>query len=318
MCFAQEGWNSLELQCKDDLHDVFLLNDSVGWAYSYGTGLVLKTNNSGSTWKIICHLDSVFYEQIQFVSPEVGWLCGGDGQLRKSTDGGCTWLKVTIPRPTDVDLALLYAMYFKNESNGFLAGGYLKYRESEGRKYVDWDKGSYFIFQTTDAGKSWSQIVSPLSTLLFNFQFPNDSIGFVSGNNVIYRTSDCGKKWQVSFLDTNKIIGGIRAMYFVDAQKGYAASWNGYFLRTTDGGFHWETTNISKNHLRSMCFANKTIGYIVGNADETSSPMYMTQDSGKTWESILHGYPDLHRIRKSDTILWACGKNGTIIKKHLE
>jgi photosystem II stability/assembly factor-like uncharacterized protein len=314
---AEEGWHSMVLPSRDDLHDVFFLDDSIGWSLSYGTGLIFKTTNSGATWKIISRLDSAFYEQIQFVSREVGWLCGGDGELRKSTDGGYTWARVSIPRPPNVDLALLYAMHFRNESNGFLSGGYLNFKESKGHKYMDWENGSYFVLQTTDAGNSWSRIEFSPATMLFDFQFPNDSVCFASGNSIIYRSSDHGENWQVSFLDTNKIISNIRSMYFLDSQNGCAASWNGCFLRTTDGGDHWTTKYISKGPLRSLCFVNETVGYIVGNADETGSSMHMTQDSGKTWKPVFRNQVDLHRIRRSSTILWACGKGGTVMRNNL-
>lgn len=307
----------MESECRDDLHDVFFLNDSIGWSYSYGTGLVLKTSNSGAVWKVVCRLDSVYYEQIQFVSPDVGWLCGGDGQLRRSHDGGYTWARVPVPRPPGVDLTLLYGMYFRNETDGLLAGGSLTYGGSEGHKYIDWDKGSYFILRTTDAGISWSPVAFPPATMLFAFQFFGDSSGFASGNNAIYRTSDLGKNWRVSFMDTLRLVGNIRAMYFVDSQRGYAASWNGYFLSTTDGGADWTATCIAKSHLRSVCFADAAAGYVVGNADETGHPMLMTRDSGKTWTPVLQGYGDLHRIRRTGMILWACGKNGTILKNPL-
>jgi photosystem II stability/assembly factor-like uncharacterized protein len=277
----------------------------------------MKTTNGGVQWDKLFQLDSVFYEQIQFVTPKIGWICGGHGEVLKSIDGGLTWNKMSIPHPNpNVDLTLIYAMFFKNENDGFVGGGHLNYIIKNAKKYVNWDDGQYFILHTTDGGISWENIVRSPPVMLLTFQFLNDSIGFVSGDNSIYKTYDGGNSWQILFMDSTKSIGGIRGLWFMNFEHGYAASWNGYVLKTIDGGHTWERRRITKSPLRSMCFINDTIGYIVGNEGDTKTPIYVTKD-GEDWQTFMTGLPDLHRIRRSDTFIWVCGKKGVILKGRL-
>lgn len=314
---SQDIPQKLESPTRDNLHDIFFINDSVGWAYSYGTGLLLKTSNGGSQWLKLCQLDSVFYEQIQFVTPKIGYICGGLGEVLKSTDGGLTWNKMSIPHPNpNVDMTLIYAMFFKNENDGFIGGGHLNYLRKNGKKYVNWEDGQYFIIHTTDGGISWENIDRSPPVMLYTFQFLNDSIGFVSGDNSIYKTSDGGKNWQILFMDSTESIGGIRGLWFMNSEHGYAASWNGYVLKTIDGGRTWGRKHITRSPLRSMCFVNETVGYVVGNAGETMSPIFITND-GVNWKTVMTNYSDLHRIQKSSTFIWICGKEGAILKSKI-
>lgn len=78
----------------------------------------------------------------------------------------------------------------------------------------------------------------------------------------------------------------LNAVYFIDANTGYAVGDAGIILKTDDAGASW-TTKISgtNNHLQSVYFANVNIGYVVGY----NGTILKTIDSGNNWTSLNCG-----------------------------
>lgn len=73
------------------------LNAREGWALQEG-GKLVATVNGGVSWRLIA-TSQLFAkaENIQFVTPENGWLAG-PGFLQTTTDGGVTW-KPLVSKP---------------------------------------------------------------------------------------------------------------------------------------------------------------------------------------------------------------------------
>ena len=49
--FGHNDWQRVSSQVHDGLHDVFFLNDSLGWAHTYGTSSVIYTCDAGKRFK---------------------------------------------------------------------------------------------------------------------------------------------------------------------------------------------------------------------------------------------------------------------------
>jgi photosystem II stability/assembly factor-like uncharacterized protein len=79
----------------------------------------------------------------------------------------------------------------------------------------------------------------------------------------------------------------IHAVYFLDNDTGYAASWGGKIYNTTDGGVTWvEQLYDNQAGFNDLFFYNSEVGYAVGY----NSKIYKTINGGLTWTE-LSGVP---------------------------
>ena len=79
-------------------------------------------------WKIIKQTDSIYLEQIQFINPELGWICGENGKVLQTKDCGRTWSYLSI-KVNNGNL-LLYGMCFIDDSTGYVSGAVLNENKS--------------------------------------------------------------------------------------------------------------------------------------------------------------------------------------------
>lgn len=301
------AWKILGSPVKDDIHDVFFLNDEIGWAYTYGTGIILKTVDGGENWQIIARLDPVYFEQIHFLDARIGWICGEQGKVLKSEDGGKTWLDRSLILPDSN--ALLYSQWFFSPDIG-LVGGTLRYQGGT---------TEFCLFKTNDGGLSWLKMRNNPQVHLTQIVFVNARVGYAAGGNRIFETRDAGESWyQVSESQLSNKREGFRGLYFLNENVGYAVGASGEVVSTRDGGNNWEEKKITANRLRSVVFVSDSEGYIVGDQNNEEGVLYETKNGGKTWKAIQCEYPDLHRIIKSNNYIWAVGKEGTILRKKSE
>jgi len=322
---AQPQWQKQNPPTKDDLHDVYFLNDYMGWVYTYGTGQLIHTSNGGKTWQVQAQLDSLYFEQIQFVDKNHGWLCGERGFVYKTKNGGKHWIDVSPAFKERIIesfswsskdkpkgwYVLFYAMHFFNTEKGFIAGGKFQPSGKNGTQNMQ-----FLFLQTENGGKSWIQNDQAPATFLYNTFFLNPSLGYASGDRYIYRTTDKGKTWISVYEDESPKKSQIRGLYFLNSQVGFAVSFSGKFIKTTDGAKTWTELKITENQLRGVLFINENNGFIVGDSNKEKGVLHQTSDGGKTWQTVNENYPDLHRIRPSDNKIWIVGKNGTVLVRN--
>ena len=68
---------------------------------------------------------------VSFIDSQNGWICGGDGLVLHTTDGGNVWLENLVPTPNN-----LTAIKFLSDTNG-------------------WVVGQNVLLKTTDNGSNW-------------------------------------------------------------------------------------------------------------------------------------------------------------------
>lgn len=324
LALAQPEWEKQGAPTTDHLHDVFFLNDSLGWTYSYGTGLVLNTSNGGESWEIQHQLDSLYFEQIQFLDKNNGWLSGERGFVYKTTDGGKNWIDVSPSVPERILdgfdwqaknkpqgwYVLLYAQHFFGADEGFVAGGKLQPSAENA-----WQKMQPIFLSTKDGGESWEETEEAPRAFLNQTIFLDDGLGYAVGGGKIFQTKDNGKSWATVFEDGSSGIGQLRGLFFLNPQNGFAVSFSGRFLKTSDGAQNWEIVAITENRLRGVVFIDEKNGFAVGDANKTAGTLFQTTDGGTSWQQSTGEYPDLHRIKLSPTKIWIVGKDGTILKR---
>lgn len=299
--FTQEKWQILNAGLDDGLHDLEFINDNTGFVYTYGTGLIYKTEDSGLNWIKVQQLDSVFYEQIQFVNENTGWICGEYGKLYKTTDSGNNWIDISFSNINGN--LLLYGMHFDNEQTGFISGGILKDKSIKS-----------IIFKTTDGGSTWTEILNDIPHMLLNLESVNNNL-LGTGSGIIIKLNDIENEWEYLFKDTLKAVKQIRDLEFADELDGAAISFKGKVLRTNDGGLNWTAEEITNNRLRSIKNYGDNKWIAAGDDNKgDNAVIYLSEDNGSSWMKHKNDFPDIHRIALSESFVWIAGKDGFIAK----
>jgi photosystem II stability/assembly factor-like uncharacterized protein len=130
--------------------DVMFLNDTLGWAcgFTFGYSKVAKTIN-GQTWVSYTIPTYRILTSIDFVSPDIGFVVGENGEIYKSIDGGVTWVSLANDTIGTNDL---YKVDFVDSLNGWII--------SSGK-----------IFRTRDGGNTWcTERILPYSSGANNFR----------------------------------------------------------------------------------------------------------------------------------------------------
>ncbi len=215
---------------------------------------------------------------VKFVTPKKGWIAGEQGTILYTEDGGDTW-----EHQESGTERIIKSLFFVNERQGWAVGG-----ESATRV-----KG--VIIHTNDGGKTWIQQDGDFNLPLNGLFFLNDKEGWIVGNEgILLHTTDGGKKWERQVIDTRRSIASV---YFISSQVGWLLAGDRVY-RTVDGGKKWDEARLDLRlpaHGRfgtgsfelvppewswgELYFFNEKKGWVVTGF----SPIYFTNDGGKTW-----------------------------------
>jgi photosystem II stability/assembly factor-like uncharacterized protein len=135
------------------------------------------------------------------------------------------------------------------------------------------------IFTTTDDGVTWTVQQSPTQRDLYQVQFVNATTGWTVGDDGVFGTTDGGRTWTQQTAD----IDG-SALFFLNAERGWAVGSSGRILATTNGGRTWtRQTSGLVNNIRAVQFVDERTGFALGNFDG----LIGTTDGGATWRQVL-------------------------------
>ena len=237
---------------KESLHDVYFVNDSLGWAVGLW-GTILHTRDAGKTWQWQMNFPSDILFSVYFTNQLNGWACG-IYTLIHTTDGGNTWQFINNMEGVDI--------FFWNDQKGWLANA------SEG------------IYHTEDGGQSWQKQYNGYADHLM-FYSKNFGRAFANPPDSSFGvyTTDGGKTWKHLFTIQNK---ELLCYFFVDSLHGWAGGGEDAIWRTNDGGFHWQLQRDSPGEFTaifSIDFVDTLFGWGVGYYGK----IYHTEDGGKTW-----------------------------------
>lgn len=127
---------------------------------------------------------------------------------------------------------------------------------------------------------------------------------------IVY-SDDAGSHWQRAQTPTTALL---TAVYFVDAQHGWAVGHDMLILATHDGGQHWQQQFSAPQESRPLLdvwFKNPKQGYAVG----AYGAMLITHDGGASWQA-QHQTEDDHHLYAiqgcTDGSLLLAGEAGTL------
>ncbi|MEO8211324.1 MAG: YCF48-related protein [bacterium] len=233
-----------------------------------------------------------FLISIYFVNSNTGWICGDNGRILKTTNGGENWLT----QVSNINFALR-SIYFLNENTGWAAGG----------KFDLTFICSKIILKTTNGGNTWLQNFNTpdFYNTLNNIYFSDFNTGYATGfggtgsgtTGVFLKTTNAGNSW-VEYGSSESY----SSIYFTDQTNGWLLSNYGddtghdtaFLIKTINSGDNW-TRIISKdkNTFKKIQFISFNTGYILARDQLNGfnrNLILKSTDGGINWIDI---YPDI-------------------------
>jgi len=266
---------------------IFFIDPSNGWMLG---NRLYKTSNSGQNWTPISTVTGI--NKFYFINSLSGWSCGPSGVLKKSIDGGQSWIDVVTGISENFN-----DVYFINAQTGIVA--------------ADWGK----ILRTNNGGINWSVFYDNITySFMQTVKFVDNNTGFVSGSGgYIFKTVNAGENWTILNTGSYNIL---RDMAFINSQTGYACGLNGGVYRTTNGGSYWSQTVSGGLYANVLNIEVTASGRLWICTD--SACVYRSDDNAASWSEIYRQFITsrlLYSIRFfNQNTGCACGELGTIIR----
>jgi len=236
-----------------DFKSVFALNNNV-W-YTASNGKVYTSSNSVTdiiqrNTGIATSLNSVY-----FINSINGFVCGDNGVILKSVDGGITWTSSN----SGVSIENLNSISFKDAQNGVAVG----------------NNGSVFI--TTNGGSSWSAETVGTTRDLLAAKYFSDGIGIAGEwGTVLYRS--LVSTWNSPNMKIKSDIRGITGDSFNDIH----VCGGGGFIRNNING-NTEFLNFEKNPMLADLVSISNFSGIGFAVSSMNNAVIRTTDGGVTW-----------------------------------
>lgn len=217
---------------------------------------VQNSGTSGNIWSV------------KAVSPTVAWLCANVDHVRRTTDGGITWLSAV---GTGLDTAVGHAVEALDANTAFVS-----------REPLDGTS----IYRTTNGGATWTQVFYQAGGFINAIRMYDATNGIAHGDPVggkwtILRTSDGGASWARIPTEPNRIgdeTGWVNSLTVVGTSHIWFGTNQRRIYRSTNGGVDWDSISTYSDDTYSMWFSDTQNG--VGAFE---SGLFRTTDGGLTW-----------------------------------
>jgi photosystem II stability/assembly factor-like uncharacterized protein len=227
------------------------------------------------------------YDDIWFITPQIGWAVNSAGQIVHTEDAGANW---TVQKTVGADI-WLRCMSFTSPTDGWVGSITTRQR----------------LWKTED-GRTWTNIVStlpPLPSAICGMSSPSKGVVYASGTQYpereagIVHTADGGQTWKPISMAAHANL--LIDTYFTDNLTGWVVGGVGgksydklkpVIMHTSDGGKTWE------NRLQNsgidfptgewgwkIQFLNPQLGF-VSLENDTAAAILKTTDGGQSWKRI--------------------------------
>ena len=306
VCFqtAQANWTKQNLNTLAWLHDVYFVNEKIGWIAG-SNGTLLATNDGGKTWKKELGTTEDTIRQVYFSDEFTGWLlCERDiynrgsnasSYLLKTTNGGVNWDKIEFE---DIKRERIVRLFFNAEKEGFAIG----------------ESGIFYALRGDE--EKWKRQSSPARYLLLDGTFTDAKNGVIVGaSGSIVFTEDAGATWKPSSIFNNPSTK-FNSVFFANQKNGWTAGNEGKIFQTINGGKTWrEQTSGATKNLNDIVFVNQSKGWAIGD----EGTLLQTTSAGNVWTAvdskIKHKLEKVFFIGKKG---WIVGFGGTVLAYNSE
>ena len=240
------SWVFQSVESTDNLNSIFFINGYTGWIAANGG--IYKTTNSGINWIQKSVSGNNSFLSIHFVNHVTGWVSGRVYTLKKSTDGGETWITISPGAKDyrDSPPAQFTSVHFMNVNTG-------------------WHTISHAfggsIHKTTDGGQSWFGVYGTTrDRRLEAMCIRNSNYGWAVGENGTILHS---------------VIGGVDSSRYFPLQVGNAF----YYVVVKDSPGDPDSSYIISRITHSKDFNNKTYYHCTNFLGYLYNDLYLRYDT---------------------------------------
>jgi photosystem II stability/assembly factor-like uncharacterized protein len=278
---AQVGWFDQSTGDDTVLFGVEMLDASIAVAVG-PDGVILRTTDGGSSWKLVPSGTQQVLRRIRFHSPTLAVITANEGEMLKSTDAGATW----SPLQTGTTKGL-YDVHFFDE-NRWIAigqGAYITETTDGGVTWTqkasgtnNWNevafRGSLGLMAgnkgdinvTTNGGTSWTKRSSPDDLELRSVSIGDDSTAVMSGiNGTLIKTTNKGRHWKLVYASIPMASNRVSSVRHLTRDHVVAVAYGGVIIESRNAGETWDPQNSNTGeNLESLSFIDSKIGTAVG------------------------------------------------------
>ncbi|MCB9180779.1 MAG: hypothetical protein H6593_04915 [Flavobacteriales bacterium] len=189
-------------------------------------------------------------------------LCGTLKGLYRSTDDGQSWQNISGT----------YANWSFASATSTPSGTYLV------------QKSAFETLRSTDAGQSWTPLVTPNWTSASELLTNSNGQVFISTNTNAWRSDDEGDTW--SAIPTPAPQHTLRSLQLSPDEELFAGTTNKRILRSDDNGDTWIELFTAANDIQVFAFVGNDVVYAL----TSFSGLYKSTDNGDTW-TLLPALP---------------------------
>jgi photosystem II stability/assembly factor-like uncharacterized protein len=254
------------------------------------SGRILRSIDSGKSWRAIKAPTKAYLSAVQFASPKVGYIVGDSGTILKTINGGESWFKLNIPGLADN--SILASICFLDPNNGYVGGG-----------------SSRAIYKTRDGGKTWTTI-SLGEKFSTSIAFTDTATGYVLEQFLwlgrpcwpINKTTDGAK----TFTTKSCANMNVTKLKLSSGYIGFAVSVEALY-KVVDGNITGIVSTV--RGTTDFSFSDAANGFAVGDT------IMRTNNGGDSWSVFNSTAPKLNAVYAlgtKDAI--AVGAEGVIVR----
>jgi photosystem II stability/assembly factor-like uncharacterized protein len=254
-----------------------------------GDQFYATSSNGGNAWTPMVTTDT--YYAVDFVSATTGWVCGPNGIIRKTTNGGTSWSV-----QTSGTTSALHGIFFLNANEGWACG----------------ITGT--ILKTTDGGTTWLAQVSNTANLLSDIQFTDSQNGWACGyTGTILRTTNGGTTWTMYHSGNTATTAWLQSIALINANEGWAVGDVGTIIHFEATGSISSITEVEGNNI--LCYPNPTTSLCnIEMMESTNAKIITILGETVLTQQLIKGMNTINVSELTPGVYFVQTENGSTIK----
>lgn len=189
---SQDGghsWEANDFHLISPAKSIFALSPNECWIAG-GLTAIAHTSNEGNSfhYQQLSPGNTADLLFINFKDSQYGWACGTNGLIYRTTNGGATWERLSIPVSNKVAFS---SLSFASRVEGWAVGS--KYNDGDNKGDNAYE---YVFLYTVDGGITWIDRTTIVKDSFLGIQaLPNGGAWVVGMDGTVLKTSDGGKRW---------------------------------------------------------------------------------------------------------------------------